>query len=71
MAILLAVDGYFMRWDQVPGYHGKNFGSPAGLTIVAYMNAYNKNAGFIASPASNTTIIIRSAETGEILEQEA
>ena len=62
--------GYFMKSNEGNGYGYNNFGTPAGLTIVAYMNSYNAKAGFMGTPAANTTIIIRSAETGEILEAE-
>lgn len=63
--------GYFANNTIFSGYGSGNFGTPAGVTIVAYMNAYNKTAGFMGTPAKNTTIIIRSAETGEILEPAA
>ena len=63
--------GYFMqdRYGYEGGYTSTNFGTPVGLTIVAYMNSYSNTAGFSPGlPALNTQIIIRSAETGEILQ---
>ena len=63
--------GYFMKdcYGYEGGYTSTNFGTPVGLTIVAYMNSYSNTAGFsFGLPASNTQIIIRSVETGEILQ---
>lgn len=63
--------GYFMGFPTGEYYHGRNFGTPAGLTIEAYMTNYSATAGFSpGGPASDTNIIIRSSETGEILSPE-
>lgn len=57
-----AEGGYFRRSPYTVG-------TDAGLTLVAYMDTYSATAGFINTVASNTTIIIRSSETGEILTE--
>ena len=63
--------GYFMSGTYPGGYNFRTIGTPVGLTIEAYMNSYNSTAGFNgATPSPNTTIIIRSAETGEIIKPE-
>ena len=63
--------GWFMGFPTGAYYNGRNFGSPAGLTVEAYMTKYSATAGFSpGGPASNTNIIIRSSETGEVLSPE-
>lgn len=52
--------GYFRR-------NPRTVGTDAGLTLVAYRESYSATAGFMSTVASNTTVIIRSSETGEII----
>lgn len=64
-----------MHGSYPGGYDYRNIGTPAGLTVEAYMSQYNYIAGLNNGNnsfkiAPNTTIIIRSSETGEILQPE-
>lgn len=54
--------GYFRKGTYTVG-------SDAGLTLITYMKSYSANAGFLGNVALNTTVIIRSSETGEILTE--
>ena len=66
--------GYYRTGTLPGGYSSHNIGTPAGLTLEAYMNSYSSSAGFQGAyaivPSPNTTMIIRSAESGEILKAE-
>lgn len=60
--------GYFRNDLSVPpGKDKYSIGSEDGLTLIAYMSAYNATAGFMMQLASNTTLIIKDYITGEVL----